>query len=96
MYGMDMPKRRSKLRLWCGRHYYCIKRKMFWIFGHVKFARVQSEKKYHYFQRELFGAYSRDNELRRKIYDLQGVEIGDEYITENHALMMYAPFLEER
>lgn len=30
-----------------------------------------------------------------KKYDFEGNLIEDEYITENHAIMMYAPFLQE-
>ena len=52
-------------------------------------------EKEHYFQRELFGKYSRNNTLYRKIYDCRGEEVGEEYVTENHALTMYAPFIEE-
>lgn len=51
-------------------------------------------EKEHYIKREWFGKYSRHNFLYRKVYDLSGNEIGDEYITENHALMMYEPLLE--
>lgn len=53
-------------------------------------------EKEHYIKRELFGRYSRHNILYRKIYDLHGNEIADEYITENHALMMYEPLLEDK
>jgi hypothetical protein len=27
---------------------------------------------------------------------MEGNEIADEYVTENHALMMYEPFLEDK
>lgn len=47
-------------------------------------------------KRELFGKYSRHNNIYRKILDLDGNEISDEYVTENHALMMYEPFLESK
>lgn len=36
----------------------------------------------------------RHNELYRKRYTIAGEFIDEEYITENHALMMYSPFLE--
>lgn len=51
-------------------------------------------EKNHYFQREVFGKYSRNNEIYRKIFDLDGNMITEEFITENHALMMYEPYLE--
>ena len=53
-------------------------------------------EKEHYFRKELFGKYSRHNIICRKVYDIQGNEILDEYVTENHALMMYEPFLEDK
>lgn len=51
-------------------------------------------EKEHFIKRELFGKYSRHNTIYRKVFDLDGKEIADEYITENHALMMYEPYLE--
>lgn len=50
----------------------------------------------HSMKSEFWGGYSRHNTLCRKKYDLEGLEIEDEYITENHALMMYSPFLEAK
>ncbi len=52
------------------------------------------EKK-HMFQSEYWGGFSRHNELYRRKYTMDGVFIEEEYVTENHALMMYAPFLSE-
>lgn len=44
---------------------------------------------------ELFGGYSRHNELCRTIFNKEGQKIDDEFITENHAIMMYNPLLED-
>lgn len=52
------------------------------------------EKK-HWITHEYWGGYVRHNILYRQVYDLQGELINDEYITENHAIMMYQPFLTE-
>ena len=52
-------------------------------------------EKEHYFKRELFGKYSRNNVIYRKIYDLNHMLLEDEYVTENHALMMYEPYLSD-
>lgn len=52
-------------------------------------------EKEHYMKKELFGKYSRHNSIYRKVFDMQGNEVADEYVTENHALMMYEPFLED-
>lgn len=39
------------------------------------------------------GVHSRHNVLRRRVVDLDGRDIDDELVAENHALMMYEPFL---
>ena len=56
----------------------------------------QVYEKEHYMKKELFGYYSRHNLIYRKIIDMNGTEISDEYVTQNHALMMYEPFLEDK
>lgn len=53
-------------------------------------------EKNHIIKAEYWGGYSRNNELYREKYDLKDSLLGIEYITENHALMMYTPFLENR
>ena len=50
----------------------------------------------HEMKHEFWGAYTRHNEIRRKVQDLKGEDLGDEHVCENHALMMYEPFLENR
>lgn len=52
-------------------------------------------EKNHKMQREYWGGFSRHNELYQQKYDFNGKLIDEQYITENHALMMYVPFLEE-
>lgn len=52
-------------------------------------------EKSHRILREYWGGYSRNNVLYRKTFDLSGKEVEDCYLSANHALMMYAPFLEE-
>ena len=59
----------------------------------------QVYQKDHWITAEIGGAYVRHNTLYRKILSVQnGTEtvLRDEKITENHALMMYPPFLENR
>ena len=51
-------------------------------------------EKNHEMKSEYFGGFSRHNELYRLVYNLEGELIKEEFITENHALMMYSPFLE--
>jgi len=42
---------------------------------------------------EFWGAYLRHNEIWRNVCDLQGQKLDEEYVCENHALMMYEPLL---
>ena len=53
-------------------------------------------EKNHYMAKEIFGGYSRNNEIYRAVYNMDGEQIADEYVTENHALMMYEPMIEEK
>lgn len=39
------------------------------------------------------GAYVRRNVLRRKVFNLRGDQVDDEFVNENFAWMMYPPFL---
>ena len=41
----------------------------------------------------FFGNYIRNNIIYRKVYNLNNELIDDEYICENHAFMMYQPYL---
>lgn len=51
-------------------------------------------EKNHQFKSEYWGGFSRHNELYRRQYTTDGFLLNEEYITENHALMMYSPFLD--
>ncbi|MEF2967580.1 VanW family protein [Paenibacillus sp. M1] len=48
----------------------------------------------HRITREYWGGYIRHNLIYRKVFNRAGELLKDEYITENHALMMYEPLLE--
>lgn len=64
--------------------------------------RVSSEPTYRYdvvernhcMKHELWGGYSRHNEIYQQKYDLDGNFIEEEMIVQNSAIMMYTPFLE--
>ena len=43
-----------------------------------------------------WGGYIRHNELWRKVYNRQHKLVGEEFVTENNAIMMYEPLLEEQ
>lgn len=49
----------------------------------------------HEMRSEHFGGFSRHNKLYRMVYNSRGRLIKKEFVTENHALMMYSPFLPE-
>jgi vancomycin resistance protein VanW len=53
-------------------------------------------EKEHIMQPEYWGGYTRHNLLYRKIYDLKRNLVADEYVAENHAIMMYEPLLPAR
>jgi len=71
---------------------------------HLKGAWVSDKKseytyevyeKEHLMQPEYWGGYTRHNLLYRKKYDLDGFVVSDEFVAENHAIMMYSPLLSE-
>ncbi|WP_156509955.1 VanW family protein [Rossellomorea aquimaris] len=53
-------------------------------------------EKEHRISHEFWGGYLRHNQIYRKVYNRERVEIDDQFITENHALMMYEPLLEQK
>jgi vancomycin resistance protein VanW len=56
----------------------------------------QVYEKEHWITQELWGGYVRHNTIWRKAFTLEGEELADEFITENHAIMMYEPMLAEK
>lgn len=49
----------------------------------------------HFIRHEPWGGYSRHNAIARRVYDVaSGTLLREEPVTQNHALMMYEPFLE--
>lgn len=53
-------------------------------------------EKSHSITHECWGGYVRHNTIHRKTFNEQGNFVDDEYITENHAVMMYQPFLSDK
>lgn len=58
--------------------------------------RYEVYEREHRMMQEAWGGYARHNVICRKIYSLDGELLEDEWITENHALMMYSPLLAEK
>ncbi|BBH24389.1 hypothetical protein Back11_57340 [Paenibacillus baekrokdamisoli] len=50
-------------------------------------------EKEHWITQEYWGGYSRHNTIFRKVFNMDNELICDEFITENHAIMMYEPLL---
>ncbi|MFA5523396.1 MAG: VanW family protein [Tissierellales bacterium] len=51
-------------------------------------------EKEHKFTQEYWGGYVRHNLIYRRVFNYNRELINDKYVTENHAIMMYQPFLE--
>ena len=51
-------------------------------------------EKDHSITKGMFGGYIRNNVIYKKIYNRNKEVIDDKYVTENHAQMMYQPFIE--
>lgn len=54
----------------------------------------QVYEKEHWIIHEYLIGYVRHNLIHRKVFNLNGEMIDDQYVTENHAIMMYQPLLE--
>lgn len=70
------------------------------LFGHwyadcPPWLRYEVYEAEHLIRYEPWGAYTRNNLLRRRVFDRSGVQLADEYLLENHAFMQYTPFLED-
>ena len=50
-------------------------------------------EKEHQFTLEQWGGYVRHNTVHREVYNRSNECIDDQFITENHAITMYPPFL---
>jgi vancomycin resistance protein VanW len=49
----------------------------------------------HIITHEWWGGYMRHNIIRKQVLDRHNAEISNEVIAENHAIMMYEPFLQD-
>ena len=50
----------------------------------------------HLIRHEFWGGYTRHNTIFRKKYYIAGRMVEDAFVTENHAIMMYEPLLENK
>ncbi|MBY0122219.1 VanW family protein [Bacillus sp. S/N-304-OC-R1] len=56
--------------------------------------RYEVYEKNHAITPAYWGGYLRHNEIYRRVYNRQNQLVSDDYVTENHAIMMYEPLLE--
>ena len=57
--------------------------------------RYEVYEKEHVIRSEYWGGHTRHNVLFRRKFDEYGALIDDEFVVENHAIMMYSPMLAE-
>lgn len=57
--------------------------------------RYQVYEREHWMQSEYWGGFTRHNVISRKVFGPDGELLADEYVTENHVIMMYSPMLSE-
>ncbi|MGD6872386.1 VanW family protein [Sutcliffiella horikoshii] len=65
-----------------------------WRSANLPIVKYKVYEKDHNITSAYWGGYLRHNIIHRKVMNLQGKEIDDQYVTENHAIMMYEPLLE--
>lgn len=68
------------------------------LHGEIRAADLPEERyevfeKEHFIRHEPWGGYSRHNRIARRVFRASGELIREEAVVENHALMMYQPFL---
>ena len=66
-----------------------------WYASAPQVLRYEVYEREHRFQGEYWGGYTRHNTVFRRAFDLDGVQVADELVCENHAVMMYDPMLPE-
>ncbi|GMK37211.1 hypothetical protein PCCS19_02640 [Paenibacillus sp. CCS19] len=64
-----------------------------WRAVHPPTAKYEVYEQEHWISREYWGGYVRHNTIYRKVYNLEDQLIADEFVTDNHAIMMYEPLL---
>ena len=63
-YASLMPKKRTRLRIFLGIHFYTLKRRLFWLFGGMQFARTKESQSYR------FTYYNHSTPLLRHLRDV--------------------------
>lgn len=64
-----------------------------WRVAYPQLYQYEVYEKEHSIQSAYWGGYIRHNVIQRRVYNQQKQFIEDQYVTENHAIMMYEPLL---
>lgn len=67
-----------------------------WRSNNVSQYRYEVYEKDHLIEPSFWGGYIRNNSIYRKVFNMENEIIKDEFITENHAIMTYQPYLEAK
>lgn len=67
-----------------------------WRAGEPLNIQYEVYEKSHSINHAYWGGYIRSNEIHRKLFDTAQNFVSDEFVTNNEAIMMYAPFIEEK
>ncbi|MCL2527322.1 MAG: VanW family protein [Defluviitaleaceae bacterium] len=67
-----------------------------WLCNAPKTNTYEVYEKEHFMRSEYWGGYTRHNTIYRRKYNQEGNQTADEPVVENHAIMMYAPFLTDK
>ena len=65
-----------------------------WTSDHAPLHTYEVYEAAHEMRNDLPGVFTRHNVLRRRVLDLAGNEVDDEFLAANHGRLMYQPFLE--
>ncbi|MFC0211239.1 VanW family protein [Paenibacillus chartarius] len=80
-----------QLKVWMEDGYLCGE----WRSASRRGVRYRVYEKEHRIRMEPWGGYTRSNSIWRQTMDEAGTVLHDEWITDNHAIMMYEPMLTE-
>jgi vancomycin resistance protein VanW len=67
-----------------------------WLCDSAPKYRYEVYESEHVIKYEFWGRYTRNNVIRRKKFAVGGELLGDEFLVENRAIMMYSPFIEAK
>jgi len=67
-----------------------------WLCSTPKSCTYEVYEKEHIMQSQYWGGYTRHNSIYRRVYNQEGSLVAEEPVVENHAIMMYSPFITDK